>query len=71
MDYLYTYKPPIVHQDLKPENLLINVLCMLKISDFGLVKILPSPTNKVLGCYKITGKTGSYRYDTFTLTSLS
>ena len=43
MNYLHTCKPPIIHRDLKPANLLIDDSRTLKITDFGLAKIRPTP----------------------------
>jgi len=66
MTYLHGRHPtPVLHRDLKPNNLMITHGMRLKIGDFGLSKTL-SVRNKVpqdlSQAYKLTGETGSYRY---------
>lgn len=56
LNYLHNRTPNIVlHRDLKPENILINKYQQIKISDFGISKIVD---NKELTGH--TGETGSY-----------
>ena len=66
MTYLHGRSPnPVLHRDLKPNNLMITAGMRLKIGDFGLSKTL-SVRNRLpqdmSQAYKLTGETGSYRY---------
>jgi serine/threonine protein kinase len=66
MTYLHGRSPnPVLHRDLKPNNLMLTAGMRLKIGDFGLSKTL-SVRNRLpqdmSQAYKLTGETGSYRY---------
>ena len=41
---LYLHSASIMHRDIKPCNLLVNVNCDLKICDFGLARGISQPT---------------------------
>ncbi|XP_077321232.1 receptor-interacting serine/threonine-protein kinase 3-like isoform X2 [Lithobates pipiens] len=43
MNYLHSLDPPIIHRDLKPSNVLLNKHLDVKITDFGLSKIIGAP----------------------------
>ncbi|PKI45435.1 hypothetical protein CRG98_034240 [Punica granatum] len=59
MNYLHRHKPPIIHRDLTPSNVLQDEAGHLKVTDFGLSKIGEERDERG---YKMTGGTGSYRY---------
>eukprot|EP01018_Ginkgo_biloba_P034413 Gb_14428 [translate_table: standard] len=60
MNYLHQHKPnAIVHRDLTPRNVLQDEAGHLKVTDFGLSRIVQD--KNIYGPYKMTGETGSCR----------
>mmetsp|Transcript_35382 Transcript_35382/g.42596 ORF Transcript_35382/g.42596 Transcript_35382/m.42596 type:complete len:208 (+) Transcript_35382:124-747(+) len=62
IEYLHGCIPKIIHRDLKLQNVLLTTDRRIKITDFGLVKVVTDTTKKMKDTYTMTGKTGSYRY---------
>jgi hypothetical protein len=40
MAYLHSFKPPVIHRDLKTQNLLVDNAWRVKVADFGLSRVL-------------------------------
>ena len=48
--YLHTHHPPIVHQDLSPNNVLLTSQFVAKISDLGVAKVIQADSKKTKTC---------------------
>lgn len=59
LDYLHSQRPPIIHQDIKPDNILILRKDNYVISDFGISKQLKSTLRKSA---KLTSASGAVAY---------
>ncbi|KAK8452395.1 hypothetical protein SEVIR_5G102501v4 [Setaria viridis] len=64
LDYLHNQcQPPIIHCDLKPSNILLAESMSARVGDFGISKILPDDTSKImLNSVSFTGLRGSIGY---------
>jgi len=49
MTYLHSLKPPIIHRDLKSQNLLVDQHWLVKIADFGLARLQSAATMTATG----------------------
>ena len=59
LTYLHNRTPRcLIHRDLKPNNILLNLSGRAKIADFGLSKFQQDHNE----AFKMTGETGTYRY---------
>lgn len=46
--YLHTQEPPVLHRDIKPANIKLTPDGLIKLVDFGLVKLLSSDENRTI-----------------------
>ena len=51
--YLHSFKPPILHRDLKSLNLLLDECFRIKLADFGWTRVMAE---------SMTGKIGTYQW---------
>lgn len=60
LDYLHTHEPPIVHRDIKPQNLKLTLRGQIILLDFGLAKGQASEISRVTTSASIFGYTPNY-----------
>lgn len=60
LDYLHTQDPPIVHRDIKPQNLKLTSRGQIILLDFGLAKGQPGEISRVTTAASIFGYTPNY-----------
>lgn len=52
MNYLHSFKPPILHRDLKSMNILLNKFWQVKLADFGNTRFLETHMTKQKGTFQ-------------------
>ncbi|HEX8653162.1 MAG TPA: protein kinase [Pyrinomonadaceae bacterium] len=60
LDYLHTQEPPIIHRDIKPQNLKLTSRGQIILLDFGLAKGSAGEMSQVAGTGSILGYTPTY-----------
>jgi serine/threonine protein kinase len=58
INFLHSCHPPVIHRDIKPDNIMIDINGNVKLIDFGLSRFIENINENTL----MTGGTGTYRY---------
>mmetsp|Transcript_11660 Transcript_11660/g.29099 ORF Transcript_11660/g.29099 Transcript_11660/m.29099 type:complete len:690 (-) Transcript_11660:172-2241(-) len=62
LQFMHSRSPPVVHRDIKPDNLLIDQNMNIRLGDFGLSRLADPGSKAIQGRYCMTGCCGSLRY---------
>lgn len=60
LDYLHTLDPPLIHRDIKPQNLKLNSRQKIKLLDFGIAKSIDSDAARTITHHTFIGATLNY-----------
>lgn len=60
--FLHNQNPPIVHQDIKPENVLIDSTGLYRVTDFGISTNMRSTLRKSMGVSNLNENAGTMAY---------
>ena len=60
LDYLHTQEPPIIHRDIKPQNLKLTARGQIILLDFGLAKGFAGETSRLADAGSVVGYTPGY-----------
>jgi serine/threonine protein kinase len=60
LDYLHTHEPPVIHRDIKPQNLKLTARNHIVLLDFGLAKGTPLQASRVTATGSLFGYSFNY-----------